>query len=64
MAHFAQLQATREDRITIVVSHRAWTLRGMDRIYVFDNGHIVQCGTYDELLASPGRFAEIFADQV
>ncbi|MFE6509296.1 ABC transporter ATP-binding protein [Nocardioides sp. NPDC057767] len=61
---FAQLQATREDRITIVVSHRAWTLRGMDRIYVFDNGRIVQCGTYDELLASPGRFAEIFADQV
>ncbi|MER7604417.1 ABC transporter ATP-binding protein [Nocardioides sp. NPDC127503] len=61
---FAQLQATRQDRITIVVSHRAWTLRGMDRIYVFDAGRIVQCGTYDELLAAPGRFAEIFADQV
>lgn len=61
---FAQLQATRHDRITIVVSHRAWTLRGMDRIYVFDAGRIVQCGTYDELLASPGRFAEIFTDQV
>lgn len=61
---FAQLQATRQDRITIVVSHRAWTLRGMDRIYVFDDGRIVQCGTYDELLAAPGRFAEIFADQV
>ncbi|MER7555820.1 ABC transporter ATP-binding protein [Nocardioides sp. NPDC126508] len=61
---FAQLQATREDRITIVVSHRAWTLRGMDRIYVFDDGRIVQCGTYDELLTEPGRFAEIFADQV
>lgn len=61
---FAQLQATRQDRITIVVSHRAWTLRGMNRIYVFDAGRIVQCGTYDELLAAPGRFAEIFADQV
>lgn len=61
---FAQLQATRQDRITIVVSHRAWTLRGMDRIYVFDAGRIVQCGTYDELLAAPGRFSEIFADQV
>lgn len=61
---FAQLQATRENRITIVVSHRAWTLRGMDRIYVFDQGRIVQCGTYEELLAAPGRFADIFADQV
>ena len=61
---FAQLQATRAARITIVVSHRAWTLRGMDRIYVFDQGRIVQTGTYEELLTAPGRFADIFADQV
>ncbi|EGD44037.1 putative ABC transporter, permease/ATP-binding protein [Nocardioidaceae bacterium Broad-1] len=61
---FAQLLATRDERITIVVSHRAWTLRGMDRIYVFDEGRIVQRGTYDELLDEPGRFAQIFADQV
>jgi ATP-binding cassette subfamily B protein len=34
------------------------------RIYVFDDGRAVQCGIYDELLTEPGRFAEIFADQV
>jgi len=34
---FAGLQRRRAERITIVVSHRAWTLRGMDRIYVFDH---------------------------
>lgn len=61
---FAELQRSRADRITIVVSHRAWTLRGMDRIYVFDRGRIVQTGRYEELLARPGRFAELFADQV
>lgn len=61
---FAQLQHSRADRITIVVSHRAWTLRGMDRIYVFDQGRIVQTGRYEELLAEPGRFSELFAGQL
>jgi ATP-binding cassette subfamily B protein len=61
---FAELQRTKAGRITIVVSHRAWTLRGMDHIYVFDRGRIVDHGNYDELLARGGRFAEIFAEQV
>ena len=61
---FAELQRTRADRITIVVSHRAWTLRGMDRIYVFDQGRIVQTGRYEQLLGERGRFAELFAGQL
>ena len=47
-----------------MVSHRAWTLRDMDRIYVFNEGRVVQHGRYEELIAQPGRFAEIFAEQV
>ena len=47
----------------MVVSHRAWTLRGMDCIYVVDDGRIVESGTYDELMAAQSRFAEIFAQQ-
>ena len=44
------------------MSHRAWTLRAMDRIYVIDDGSVVQCGTYPELMAQPdGRFARLFA---
>jgi ATP-binding cassette subfamily B protein len=61
---FAELQESRTGRITIVVSHRAWTLRGMDRIYVLDQGRIVQTGAYDALINSPGRFAELFAEQI
>lgn len=60
---FAELLRTKADRITIVVSHRAWTLKGMDRIHVFDQGRIVQQGRYEELIVQPGRFAEIFAEQ-
>lgn len=61
---FAELQRTKSERITIVVSHRAWTLKGMDRIYVFDHGRIVEDGTYDQLLDYHGRFAGIFTEQV
>ncbi|MFC7620950.1 ATP-binding cassette domain-containing protein [Microlunatus sp. GCM10028923] len=61
---FAELLQSKENRITIVVSHRAWTLRGVDRIYVFDEGRIVQVGSYRELLDQPGRFADLFAEQL
>jgi ATP-binding cassette subfamily B protein len=60
---FRELQATKDKRITIVVSHRAWTLKGMDRIYVLDAGEVVECGTYEALSAAGGRFAEMFAEQ-
>lgn len=60
---FHELQRTKQGRITVVVSHRAWTLKDMDRIYVFDDGRIVEQGRYEELLALQGRFAEIFAEQ-
>lgn len=60
---FDELHRGKQDRITLVVSHRAWTLRRMDRIHVFEAGRIVESGTYDDLLAARGRFAEIFAEQ-
>jgi ATP-binding cassette subfamily B protein len=62
---FSELRRTRHERITVVVSHRAWTLRDMDRIYVLDEGVVVQEGRYDELLAMDGgRFAEMFREQM
>lgn len=60
---FAALGHSRAERITIVVSHRAWTLRAMDRIYVIDNGNVIESGTYTDLMASRGRFAAIFSEQ-
>lgn len=60
---FRELQRSKAGRITIVVSHRAWTLRGMDEILVVDEGRVVERGRYDELLLRGGRFAEIFAEQ-
>lgn len=58
---FDELRRTKAERITIVVSHRATTLRDLDRIHVFDEGRIVETGTYQELIKADGRFARLFA---
>lgn len=58
---FDELRRTKDQRITIVVSHRATTLRDLDRIYVFDEGRIVEDGTYSDLITRNGRFAHLFA---
>lgn len=60
---FHDLREHSNDHITLVVSHRAWTLRGMDRIYVMDHGTIVEHGDYAELNRPGTRFHELFAFQ-
>ena len=39
-----------------VIAHRLSTIRKADRIYVLEAGRVVQCGRYDELLATNGPF--------
>ncbi|MFK7916872.1 MAG: ABC transporter ATP-binding protein [Ilumatobacter sp.] len=51
------------DRAAIVIAHRLATLNDMDRIMVIEQGRIAEHGTRDELLASPGRFADMWGLQ-
>jgi ATP-binding cassette subfamily B protein len=53
------IEAARADRTVILVAHRLSTLRDADRIVVFDEGRIVESGTYGELLRADGVFAEL-----
>ncbi|HZV77527.1 MAG TPA: NHLP bacteriocin export ABC transporter permease/ATPase subunit [Candidatus Babeliales bacterium] len=54
MKTLEQLDATR-----IVIAHRLSTIQNADRIVVLEEGRIVQDGTYDELVAVPGPFADL-----
>jgi len=51
-------------RTRLVISHRASTVRGADRILVLDDGRIVESGTHEELLRRGGVYAEIFEEQM
>ena len=53
------LKATR-----IVIAHRLSTIANADRIFVFDQGNLVQSGTYSELLAEGGLFSELAKRQL
>ena len=47
----------------IVIAHRLSTIRHCDRILVMDGGKIVEDGTYDELIAQGGYFADLVERQ-
>jgi len=49
-----------KDRTTIVIAHRLSTIKNVDRIYLLEKGEVVQVGTHDELLASGGRYKELY----
>jgi ATP-binding cassette subfamily B protein len=53
------LGLTRAERTTILVAHRLSTLRDADRIVVFDEGRIVEVGTFEELVRKGGVFTEL-----
>ncbi len=61
----ARLQATfdrlAEGRTTVVVAHRLSTVRDADLIAVMDRGRLVEQGTHDELLATAGHYARLWA---
>ena len=47
----------------IVIAHRLSTIRNCDRILVLEGGRILEEGSYDELIARGGFFAELVERQ-
>ncbi len=52
-----------KDRTTIVIAHRLSTIRKADQILVIENGKIAERGNHDELIASQGRYFDLYTYQ-
>jgi len=59
----AALDAVMKGRTTFVIAHRLATVRNATRILVFDQSRIIESGTFDELVARGGRFADLASAQ-
>ena len=55
----AALDEVMKDRTTFVIAHRLSTVRNATRILVFEDGRIVESGTFDELVRRGGAFAAL-----
>ncbi len=55
----AAVDAAMRGRTTFVIAHRLATIRNADRILVFDQGFIIESGSFDELVAKNGVFAAL-----
>eukprot|EP00040_Diaphanoeca_grandis_P037515 m.244715 g.244715 ORF g.244715 m.244715 type:complete len:1373 (-) comp33833_c11_seq4:1885-6003(-) len=55
------LNKTSQGRTTIIVAHRLSTIMNADKIFVLHQGQVAEAGTYDELIAKGGLFAELSA---
>ena len=50
-------------RTVIFISHRLSTTRMAERIYMMEQGRLIEEGTHEELLEKGGRYAEMFEKQ-
>ncbi|MHA2245532.1 MAG: ABC transporter ATP-binding protein [Candidatus Hodarchaeales archaeon] len=54
------LEKTIKGRTSIIIAHRLWTVRRVNRIIVLDHGKIVEEGNHDELMQLGGYYAKLY----
>lgn len=49
-----------DSKTVIFISHRLSTTRNADRIFMMENGKIIESGSHEELMAKGGKYAQMF----
>jgi len=63
-AIWQELEQVRKERTTILISHRISTVHDADLIIVLENGHIVEQGRHEQLLAAQGVYYQLYQRQL
>lgn len=63
MEQFYRIQEKIKEQTAILISHRVGFARLADRIFVLDDGKLVEAGSHDELMALDGVYASFFNSQ-
>lgn len=57
---FNRVEKLSRDKTVIIISHRFSTVRNADKIYVIDNGKIIESGSHKQLIDLNGQYANLF----
>lgn len=57
---FTRFRELTAGKTAIFISHRFSTVRLADRIFVFENGKVIESGSHAELMTLDGHYAELF----
>jgi len=60
---FKRIRELLEGRTVLLISHRFSSVRSADRIYVLDEGRIVEEGSHQALMTAGGLYSELFTLQ-
>jgi ATP-binding cassette, subfamily B, bacterial len=60
---FDRIRTLLDGPTVLFISHRFSSVRSADRIYVLEDGQVVESGSHAELMAADGLYAELFSLQ-
>ena len=60
---YRNMLAMGKDKTIVFISHRLTTTVNADKIYLFDDGKIIEEGTHEELMAKDGLYRKMFVSQ-
>jgi ATP-binding cassette subfamily C protein len=52
-----------KNRTTLIIAHRLSAVKQADRVYVFEDGQIIEEGMHEELLHSNGLYSRLYGAQ-
>ncbi len=60
---YKSIMAESKDKTMIFISHRLSSVRNADRVFMFEQGELIEQGTHEELMRLKGSYADMYTKQ-